>query len=430
MRKHRFRGRLRGAQLVYFRAQVAGACDYVDDGRRGAWAHGVCWSQLCDDVEVVDVPGDHFSLLRQGDADMSVLLNTLKRRLAPFGWTEVLRPAAGAGARPFALPASEVEDLEGYLARMGVSDAATRSRLAGALPFASLPREPTGGGSPAVEPAERRVDLAALVMPANSAAMARLRTSTTSTTPQQQQQPVWFIVLDSTRSGHEVDAWVTQLSAPVFYLQLPPQWHCEQLPALPDLARLLHTALRAAVRCGPYVVAGVGLGGVLAHELAVQVCQAGCGGEVVELVMIESAALRRAWEAAAQPWLQLYWWVAGWRPDLDMAAEYASVGRTLGSRGGHQSQLDYIASLCPAGYPRDVWEGEAEQRTRAAAARCSGGGDTTASDVPDCGDWRETVYSWCCLYQLLQQAHAEAAGAPFGMSLESFIVQLYEHENE
>ena len=27
--------------------------------------HGVCWAELCDDLEVIDVPGDHFSLLRQ-----------------------------------------------------------------------------------------------------------------------------------------------------------------------------------------------------------------------------------------------------------------------------------------------------------------------------------------------------------------------------
>ena len=33
--------------------------------RFGAFPHGVCWWDLCNDLEVVDVPGDHFSLLRQ-----------------------------------------------------------------------------------------------------------------------------------------------------------------------------------------------------------------------------------------------------------------------------------------------------------------------------------------------------------------------------
>jgi len=35
---------------------------------------------------VVDVPGSHFNLLRQFDADMSLMITQLKLRLAPFGW--------------------------------------------------------------------------------------------------------------------------------------------------------------------------------------------------------------------------------------------------------------------------------------------------------------------------------------------------------
>lgn len=33
MRHHRFSGRLRGAQVVYFRANDGGACDYFNDSR-------------------------------------------------------------------------------------------------------------------------------------------------------------------------------------------------------------------------------------------------------------------------------------------------------------------------------------------------------------------------------------------------------------
>ena len=28
-------------------------------------AHGACWYDLCEDCQVVDIPGDHFSILRQ-----------------------------------------------------------------------------------------------------------------------------------------------------------------------------------------------------------------------------------------------------------------------------------------------------------------------------------------------------------------------------
>lgn len=33
MRHHAFSGRLRGAQVVFFRANTAGACDYFEDSR-------------------------------------------------------------------------------------------------------------------------------------------------------------------------------------------------------------------------------------------------------------------------------------------------------------------------------------------------------------------------------------------------------------
>ena len=34
--------------------------------------HGACWYDLCDDLEVIDVPGDHFSLLRQAGASAAL----------------------------------------------------------------------------------------------------------------------------------------------------------------------------------------------------------------------------------------------------------------------------------------------------------------------------------------------------------------------
>lgn len=98
----------------------------------------LCRYDLCDDLEVIDVPGDHFSLLRQvggwmsslwwlelcckvccichkcsvggipalpaapaqlqvlryaaqDDRDMVFIVTALKMKLAPFGWTEHVR---------------------------------------------------------------------------------------------------------------------------------------------------------------------------------------------------------------------------------------------------------------------------------------------------------------------------------------------------
>ena len=69
MRHHTFQGRLRGPQVVYFRASRPGACDYVNDSRYWRYSHGCCWGELCEDLLVVDVPGDHFSVLRQVGRD-------------------------------------------------------------------------------------------------------------------------------------------------------------------------------------------------------------------------------------------------------------------------------------------------------------------------------------------------------------------------
>ena len=53
------------APVVYFRAATEGACTYMDDRRDARLPHGACWYDLCDDLEVLDIPGDHFSILRQ-----------------------------------------------------------------------------------------------------------------------------------------------------------------------------------------------------------------------------------------------------------------------------------------------------------------------------------------------------------------------------
>lgn len=66
--------------------------------------HGVCWWDLCDDLEVIDVPGDHFSLLRQDPRDMVVIVAALKSKLGAFGWGETLR----RDRKEFRLPAQEV----------------------------------------------------------------------------------------------------------------------------------------------------------------------------------------------------------------------------------------------------------------------------------------------------------------------------------
>lgn len=46
-------------------ANVRTTCACSCAPRYWEWPHGVCWAELSEDLEVIDVPGDHFSLLRQ-----------------------------------------------------------------------------------------------------------------------------------------------------------------------------------------------------------------------------------------------------------------------------------------------------------------------------------------------------------------------------
>lgn len=77
-------------------------------------------------AQVVDVPGDHFSLLRQSPEDMQVMVRALQAALGPFGWQQ-LKPSARPAGQPHAEPgAGEGEGLEAYLEKMGVDNAALR----------------------------------------------------------------------------------------------------------------------------------------------------------------------------------------------------------------------------------------------------------------------------------------------------------------
>ena len=80
-------------------------------------------------VQVVDVPGDHFSLLRQSPEDMQVMVGALQKALAPFGWHQY-KPSGAHIAHSAADAAvgavGDGQDLEAYLEKMGVDNATLR----------------------------------------------------------------------------------------------------------------------------------------------------------------------------------------------------------------------------------------------------------------------------------------------------------------
>lgn len=76
--------------MVYFRAAIQGACTYMDDRRNARMPHGTCWYDLCDDLEVLDIPGDHFSILRQVSSMFLVCLPSAAGR--PTSWQTRVPP--------------------------------------------------------------------------------------------------------------------------------------------------------------------------------------------------------------------------------------------------------------------------------------------------------------------------------------------------
>jgi thioesterase domain-containing protein len=56
-------------------ARKRNALSQTRRGRYWRFSHGTTWAELCDDLTVVDVPGDHFSLLRQDPPDMEPLVS-------------------------------------------------------------------------------------------------------------------------------------------------------------------------------------------------------------------------------------------------------------------------------------------------------------------------------------------------------------------
>lgn len=82
-------------------------------------ASAPCTPPACA-AQVVEVPGDHFSLLRQDPADMELIVSVLKQHLGANGWAETIRRDKPA----FALPAPEVGG-EGTGVYGALSDTAT-----------------------------------------------------------------------------------------------------------------------------------------------------------------------------------------------------------------------------------------------------------------------------------------------------------------
>jgi thioesterase domain-containing protein len=364
LRRHAYSAAAVRAPVVYLRGFDAGACTYFDDRRGGAAPapHGACWYGVCADLRVVDVPGDHFSLLRQDLEDMSVIVRALKVALAPFGWDEAVRREE----RPaFAVAPEEIADIDAYLAKMGVKDAAARRRLEAAMPYSS---EAAAGGAAAAAGAP----VAAL----NARGRALLRPGAgggggargggAAPPAAAADGPVLVVCADAGGSLGGLEAVFAALDIPALALRLPADGQLWEAADLPELAAVASKALaRAAPPGAGLVLAGVGFGGALAHELALQL-DAGGADRALALALFDGAL------CVAAPAATLSWLPPPRRAEVCQAAGalYPAVRAAAGAGApsvdafaarlasieGGDAQLDYVASFRPPDAAPAAWD--------------------------------------------------------------------------
>jgi thioesterase domain-containing protein len=360
LRSHTYAAPAVAAPVVYIRAMTPGVCTYFDDRKGGAAPvpHGACWYDRCHDLRVVDVPGDHFSLLRQDLEDMTVIVTALKMALGPFGWSETLRREDKPA---YAVSSEEIQDIDAYLTKMGVKDPGLRRRLEAALPYSSE----QGVGSAAAAAAEPVVALssaarAALAPPGARAAGAA------APPPAQGGDPILVVFCDANGTLGGLDAVLAALALPAFAVRLPPDdalWECADVA---ELAAVAVKALRRALPPGgaPLVLAGVGFGGVLAHEAALQLDAA--TDRAAAVALLEGA------HAVANPAATLNWLAPAARKEVCQAAAalYPAVRAAAGaaapsldafaarlaSISGFDAQLDYVASFKPQEEAPAAWD--------------------------------------------------------------------------
>jgi hypothetical protein len=169
------------------------------------------------------------------------------------------------------------------------SNAAIRQRLASALPVADLEQIAAAGGAATAAPLRPAhllrpisrggpvpapgLSVAPRGLPPPSPGLLR---SASGLPPASFPGLLPLIIVpDADASMQELAAALATLPRRVFAADLPPRRHLAQLRSVAALAAVLVQGVAAAVGPGPYAVAGVGAGGVIAHELAAQLQRAG-----------------------------------------------------------------------------------------------------------------------------------------------------------
>ena len=116
------------------------------------------------------------------------------------------------------------------------------------------------------------------------------------------------------------------------------------LPNVEELAGHYLAAIRAEFPTGPYALAGVSFGGVLAFEMARQLTAA---GQSVSFLGLLDTVLSRAVERPALRWLQAQWTFLRERGVAGLAEKGKRMQRHLARRLGRQAELPPLSGDVP-----------------------------------------------------------------------------------
>ena len=352
LRKHTYAAPRVRSPVVYFRGLTPGMCTYFDD-RKGPSApvpHGACWYDRCEDLRVIDVPGDHFSLLRQDIDDMTVLVTALKMVLAPFGWAETIRREDKPA---YEVSSEEIQDIDEYLRKMGVKDSSLRQKLETAMPYASADGVDSALAAAALSAGQHPV------VPVNAAAKQAYKESTS-------EDPILVVCCDANGTLGGLEAVLTALELPVFAVQVPSDAELWESADIPELATVAVKSLQRTLPRGSrdLILGGVGFGGVLAHEIALQLDA--ISDKVAAFALFEGAHVvsnpktalnwlrpeqqREVCQAGAVVYPAVLAAAGAGAPSMD-----AFVAR-LASISGFEAQLDYVSSFKPRGEVSAAWD--------------------------------------------------------------------------
>jgi len=343
------------APVMYLRGFTPGVCTYFDD-RKGPLVpnpHGACWYTRCDDLRVIDVPGDHFSLLRQDVEDMNVLVTALKMALGPFGWAETLKREDKPA---YEVSSEEIQDIDAYLRKMGVKDPSLRQRLETAMPYASADGVDSALAAAASGPTQA-------VAPMNASAKQQADHQDGS-----ESVPSLIVCCDANGTLGGLEDILGCLDIPVFVVRVPANneelWESADVPELATVAvKSLQRALPPSAR--ELILSGIGFGGVLAHEIALQLDAV--SDRVAAFALFEgfhvvtNPASTLNWLSTREQRNEICQAGAAVYPAVvaakgaDAPSIDAFVAR-LASINGFEAQLDYVALFKPKEEPSVAWD--------------------------------------------------------------------------